>query len=266
MKDKQVSGALEGRQMEPTEVLGDTLGRIAVSPLYGHGLSGEEYSIIFYRNSWHRISGSRAVLCFPPLAAGLYRVKTTQARQLDEDMFIIKLGVFYLIIEIKYPITFPPFFKTYRPPCVTCAYVCTYTQICMHTQTLFGVYLAQPIMVLSPIGIKIKWPMLAAFHSAQFLSSRHAGFWPCRKISSILVKRRTKKREELRNLLWAAQNILYWESRRICAMHQGQRVWLWFACNCPENAGGWVWCCGFNNRGKSPSWWGWGDISMVKIN
>lgn len=51
MKDKQVSGALEGRQREPTEVLGDTLGRIAVSFLYGHGLSGEEYSIIFYRNS-----------------------------------------------------------------------------------------------------------------------------------------------------------------------------------------------------------------------
>lgn len=42
MKDKQVSCALEGRQMEPTEVLRDTLGRIAVSPLYGRGLSGEE--------------------------------------------------------------------------------------------------------------------------------------------------------------------------------------------------------------------------------
>lgn len=51
MKDKQVSCALEGRQIEPTEVLGDTLGGIAVSPLYGHGLLGEEYSIIFYRKS-----------------------------------------------------------------------------------------------------------------------------------------------------------------------------------------------------------------------
>ena len=51
MKDKQVSCALEGRQMEPTEALGDTLGGIVVSPLSGHGLSGEEYSIIFYRKS-----------------------------------------------------------------------------------------------------------------------------------------------------------------------------------------------------------------------
>lgn len=35
-------------------------------------------------------------------------------------------------------------------------------------------------------------------------------------------------------------------------------MWLWFACNCPEHAGGWVLRCDFNNRGKSPSWLGLG--------
>ena len=49
-------------------------------------------------------------------------------------------------------------------------------------------------------------------------------------------------------------------------MHKGQRVWLWFDCNCQEHAGGWVWFCGFNSRGKSPSWWGWGGVSVIKTN